>query len=136
MHLLERECFAKNFMMHAVGHNVGIGMALSGPTELEDRAKRRQSKNIKMTFENLQTPDFFGWMGRPGMRSFDHEIIRSRLSELKSIRQKGDAHELLYYFSEGIHGNMAGMGTPEIYESNDNHEAYGIRFTAYCFAYV
>ena len=87
-------------------------------------------------FENLQSPDLLGWMSRPGMRSFDHEIIRSRLSELKTIRQKGDAHELLYYFSEGIHGNMAGMGTPEIYESNDNHEAYGIRFTAYCFAYV
>ena len=79
-----------------------------------------------MKFENLQTPDIFGWMGRQGMRSFDHEIIRSRLSELKSIRQKGDAHELLYYFSEGIHGNMAGMGTPEIYESNGNHEAYDL----------
>ena len=101
-------------------------MALSVPANLESGATKRQSKNKKMTFENLQSPDFFGWMGRPGMRSFDHEIIRSRLSELKSIRQKGDVHELLYYFSEGIHGNMAGMGTPEIYESNDNHEAYDL----------
>ncbi len=60
------------------------------------------------------------------MRSFDHTIIKSRLDELRTFRKKGDPNELLYYFSEGIHGNMAGMGSPEIYESEDNNEAFDL----------
>ena len=79
-----------------------------------------------MKFDNAQTPNYFSWTGRQGVRAFDHDIIRSRFEELKSIRVKGDANELLYYFSEGIHGNMAGMGAPEIYASNHNHEAYDL----------
>ena len=79
-----------------------------------------------MKFDNLQAPDFFGWIGHRGVRSFDHDIIKSRLDELTALRKRGNANELLYYFSEGIHGNMAGMGAPEIYESNDNHEAYDL----------
>lgn len=46
---------------------------------------------------------------------FDYKIIRRRLDELRALRATGDAHQLLYYLNEGIHGNMGGMGSGRLY---------------------
>ena len=46
---------------------------------------------------------------------YDHEVIRRRLEEVTSISASGDAHRLLFYLNEGIHGNMGGMGNPALY---------------------
>lgn len=46
---------------------------------------------------------------------YDYDVIRSRLEEVRSIRASGDAHRLLFYLNEGIHGNMGGMGNPALY---------------------
>jgi TAG lipase/steryl ester hydrolase/phospholipase A2/LPA acyltransferase len=46
---------------------------------------------------------------------YDYEVIRRRLDEVNSIRATGDAHRLLFYLNEGIHGNMGGMGNPALY---------------------
>jgi len=46
---------------------------------------------------------------------YDHEVIRHRLEEVSTISSSGDAHRLLFYLNEGIHGNMGGMGNPALY---------------------
>ena len=53
-------------------------------------------------------------------KKFDHRIIESRLSELRSIRKDARADKLLFYFDEGLHGNMANMGSAEVYESGSS----------------
>ena len=61
------------------------------------------------------------WLLDPMRRKkFDHRIIESRLSELKSIRKDARADKLLFYFDEGLHGNMANMGSAEVYESGSS----------------
>lgn len=49
-------------------------------------------------------------------RIFDFVAIRARLEDLRDCRRRGDDHGLLYALNEGIHGNMGGMGKPELYE--------------------
>jgi NTE family protein len=46
---------------------------------------------------------------------YDYEVIRRRIDEVRTIRATGDAHRLLFYLNEGIHGNMGGMGNPALY---------------------
>ena len=46
---------------------------------------------------------------------YDYDVIRRRLNEVEGIRASGDAHRLLFYLNEGIHGNMGGMGNPALY---------------------
>lgn len=55
------------------------------------------------------------WKSTEKSDLYDHSIIRRRYNELKDIRQSGDAQRLLFYYKEGIHGNMAGMGAPKLY---------------------
>ena len=46
---------------------------------------------------------------------YDYRVIRRRYDELVETRESGDPEQLLYYLNEGLHGNMGGMGTPELY---------------------
>ncbi len=46
---------------------------------------------------------------------YDHRVIRRRFDELCEVRASGDPIRLVYYFNEGIHGNMGGMGNPALY---------------------
>jgi len=46
---------------------------------------------------------------------YDYDVIRRRLDEVTTISESGDAHRLLFYLNEGIHGNMGGMGNPALY---------------------
>jgi NTE family protein len=47
---------------------------------------------------------------------YDHANLGKRLSTLRDLREKGDDHGLLFVLNEGIHGNMAGMGKPALYQ--------------------
>ena len=60
------------------------------------------------------------WVGPMRRKKFDHRIIESRLGELRSNRKDARADKLLFYFDEGLHGNMANMGSAEVYESGSS----------------
>ena len=60
------------------------------------------------------------WVDPMRKKKFDHRIIESRLGELRSIRKDARADKLLFYFDEGLHGNMANMGSAEVYESGSS----------------
>ncbi|MFU8815344.1 MAG: DUF3336 domain-containing protein [Pseudomonadales bacterium] len=55
------------------------------------------------------------WRQTDESRRFDYKVIRRRLEEVRRIRASGDAHQILYYLNEGIHGNMGGMGSTKLY---------------------
>lgn len=55
------------------------------------------------------------WRQIDQTRLYDYGQIRLRLDKLRSLRAKRDYQGLLYTINEGIHGNIGGMGNPELY---------------------
>jgi NTE family protein len=55
------------------------------------------------------------WKRNDESRRFDYKVIRRRYEEIRAVKASGDPHALLYYLSEGIHGNTGGMGRPAVY---------------------
>jgi NTE family protein len=56
------------------------------------------------------------WRSREESSLYDHASIRTRLERLRRLRQQNDERRLLFVLNEGIHGNMAGMGRPQLYQ--------------------
>ncbi len=55
------------------------------------------------------------WRDTEQSRIYDYAAIRARLEQLRRYRNAHDDHGLFYALEEGIHGNMGGMGKPELY---------------------
>ncbi len=55
------------------------------------------------------------WRAKAESALYDDASINTRLQRLRKLRKKGDDNGLLFALSEGIHGNMAGMGNPKLY---------------------
>jgi NTE family protein len=49
-------------------------------------------------------------------RQYDYVSIRTRLNQLRTLREQHDHRGLLFTLNEGIHGNMGGMGRATLYE--------------------
>lgn len=56
------------------------------------------------------------WRRMDQSRHFDYVSIRLRLDRLRSLRARHDYTGLLFALNEGIHGNVDGMGKPELYQ--------------------
>jgi len=55
------------------------------------------------------------WKRDDRSRRYDYKVIRRRYDEIRAVKATGDPLALLYYLSEGIHGNTGGMGRPAVY---------------------
>jgi TAG lipase/steryl ester hydrolase/phospholipase A2/LPA acyltransferase len=55
------------------------------------------------------------WKVQDKTKRYDYNIIRRRYDELVAIRATNNPKQLLFYLNEGMHGNMAGMGAPNLY---------------------
>ncbi len=55
------------------------------------------------------------WKNKDASNLYDWRVIERRSGEIAALRAKGSPKELIYYMNEGVHGNMAGMGTPALY---------------------
>ncbi len=55
------------------------------------------------------------WRAEDRSRRYDYKVIRRRYDEIRAVKATGDPLALLYYLSEGIHGNTGGMGRPAVY---------------------
>ena len=80
----------------------------SAPSTYEDWKVQALEKDRKTGAER--------WKEQDSTRDFDFRIIRRRYDELVEIRTAGDVDRLIYFFNEGIHGNMGGMGSPALYK--------------------
>lgn len=56
------------------------------------------------------------WRAKDESHLYDAASIGGRLQRLRKLRKQGDDHGLLFALSEGIHGNIAGMGNPRLYQ--------------------
>ncbi len=56
------------------------------------------------------------WREKDESSLYDSASISTRLQRLRRLRKAGNNHGLLFALSEGIHGNMAGMGNAKLYE--------------------
>ncbi len=59
------------------------------------------------------------WRRREESTLYDYRVIRRRYDEIRDVRASGDTHRLLFYLHEGFHGNMAGMGSPALYNRTE-----------------
>jgi NTE family protein len=55
------------------------------------------------------------WRAKAASPLYDDVSINTRLQRLRKLRKRKDDLGLLFALSEGIHGNMAGMGNPKLY---------------------
>lgn len=55
------------------------------------------------------------WRVKERSSRYDWQVIRRRYDELRSLKEGGDPHALLFYLNEGIHGNTGGIGRPNLY---------------------
>lgn len=55
------------------------------------------------------------WKKKDYSERYDFVSIRDRLTQLVAHREARDNHGLLFHLNEGIHGNLGGMGRPELY---------------------
>ena len=55
------------------------------------------------------------WKGTDESEDYDYLAIRSRLDLLRSMRVNENNPGLLFVLNEGIHGNLGGMGSEELY---------------------
>ena len=56
------------------------------------------------------------WREKDDSSLYDAASINTRLQRLRRLRKAGNNHGLLFALSEGIHGNMAGMGSAKLYQ--------------------
>jgi NTE family protein len=63
------------------------------------------------------------WRRVDSSRHYDYRLIRSRLDELRRIRECKDPHRLFFYLHEGVHGNMGNMGSSTLY----SHAKFGTK---------
>ena len=56
------------------------------------------------------------WREKDDSSLYDAVSISTRLQRLRRLRKSGNNHGLLFALSEGIHGNMAGMGSAKLYQ--------------------
>ncbi len=55
------------------------------------------------------------WRREDRSRRYDYKAIRRRYEEIRAVKATRDPLALLFYLSEGIHGNTGGMGRPAVY---------------------
>ncbi|MEO1544084.1 MAG: DUF3336 domain-containing protein [Pseudomonadota bacterium] len=55
------------------------------------------------------------WKKKDHSTQYDFVSVRERVTTLKALREEKDNIGLLFNLNEGIHGNMDGMGRPDLY---------------------
>ena len=64
------------------------------------------------------------WRAEDESRDYDYALIKSRLSELRRLRKKGDVSRLVFALHEGLHGNLGNMANGRLYD----HSLVGTKF--------
>lgn len=82
-------------------------------TAIANAENFRQWRELAADYDRLTGGDV--WREKAESPLYDDVSINTRLQRLRKLRKRGDDHGLLFALSEGIHGNMAGMGNPKLY---------------------
>ncbi|CAA0110022.1 Uncharacterised protein [Zhongshania aliphaticivorans] len=82
--------------------------------ELANAESYDQWKAAAIRSDEKRGLDYWKSVDRSGL--YDFKSIRLRLDRLRSLRASGDNQGLLFSLNEGIHGNMGGMGSANLYK--------------------
>lgn len=82
--------------------------------ELHAAESYEEWKELAMQYDDAS--GMGAWKQVNYSKLFDNDEIYLRLETLRAYREQGDDHGLLFTLNEGVHGNMGGMGNPELYE--------------------
>ena len=92
-------------------------MVFELPTSDELRMRRAdtyaQWRRAAMAYDKAHRLD--RWKQKDRTSRYDFVSIRERLTSLKKFRDDGDNQGLLFHLNEGLHGNLGGMGHPDLY---------------------
>ncbi|PCJ46957.1 MAG: patatin family protein [Moraxellaceae bacterium] len=58
------------------------------------------------------------WKDDDASPHYDYKMIRLRYNELRTARERGDVNQLVFFFNEGLHGNLGGIANPLLYQSS------------------
>lgn len=81
--------------------------------DLDNAADYRSWREIALELDRLE--DTEAWKQDDTSDDYDHLLIRERLTELRRLRQAGDARQLAFDLYEGLHGNLGNMSNPNLY---------------------
>lgn len=56
------------------------------------------------------------WREEDASPHYDYKMIRLRFNELRTARQRGDVHQLVFYINEGLHGNLGRIANAQLYQ--------------------
>ncbi|MEO0574904.1 MAG: DUF3336 domain-containing protein [Pseudomonadota bacterium] len=73
----------------------------------------KQWKRAAMAYDKKYRLD--RWKKKDYSERYDFNAIRDRLTQLVEHRNARDNQGLLFHLNEGIHGNLGGMGRPDLY---------------------
>ncbi|MEL7313015.1 MAG: DUF3336 domain-containing protein, partial [Pseudomonadota bacterium] len=92
-------------------------MVFSVPTVEELQMRRadtyQQWRRAAMAYDRKHRLD--RWKKKDHSTQYDFVSVRERVTRLKALRAARDNQALLFNLNEGIHGNMDGMGRPDLY---------------------
>jgi TAG lipase / steryl ester hydrolase / phospholipase A2 / LPA acyltransferase len=81
--------------------------------DLNHAGDYRTWREIAFELDRLEGHD--AWKADDTSDDYDHLLIKERLSQMRSLRRKGDVRRLVYMLHEGLHGNLGNISTPALY---------------------
>jgi len=58
------------------------------------------------------------WKEDDASPHYDYKMIRLRYNELRTARERGDVNQLVFFFNEGLHGNLGRIANPMLYQQS------------------
>lgn len=83
-------------------------------------ASMKQAENYKAWSDAAREYDRLSgndeWREDDASPHYDYKMIRLRLNELRSARERGDVLQTVFYINEGLHGNLGRIANPALYD--------------------
>ncbi len=73
----------------------------------------RTWREIALEMDRVQGLD--AWKADDTSEDYDHLLIKERLAQMRALRRRADVRPLVYMLHEGLHGNLANITNPALY---------------------
>lgn len=80
---------------------------------MEHAADYRSWREAAETLDELEGAD--AWRAKDESRDYNWRLIKSRLEEVRQLREAKDVPKLVFWLHEGLHGNLGNMANPQLY---------------------
>lgn len=81
--------------------------------DLEHAASYKEWRQIATELDHQEGAD--EWKAEAASSTYDHALIRERLDEMRSLRQRAEVRQLVFSLHQGLHGNLGNIANPLLY---------------------